>query len=193
MRSRNCTQVWCELSSEISVAFEILVKKLEAEDTEAYQEMMRINYKTFWEIPVPILVIMLCAILVWARFGKTADLTIIIHYPPLVQTTKTIMSNLNMSKLHDIWWNVMIEHDSLCSNALDSWNYRQLSWPFKRGFSFSFATMMKGNHSAHRFRINNFFFFRCRVWCQRRLKWYFIERYCELWFGKMCQSWKKRP
>ena len=103
------------------------------------------------------------------------------------------MSNLNMSKLHDIWWNVMIEHDSLCSNALNSWNYRQLSGPFKRGFSFSFATMMKGNHSAHRFRINNVFFFRCRVWCRRQLKWYFIERYCELWFGKMSQSWKKRP
>ena len=43
---------------------EILVKKLEAEDTEAYQEMMRINYETFWEIPMPILVIMLYAILV---------------------------------------------------------------------------------------------------------------------------------
>ena len=71
---------------------EILVKKLEAEDTEAYQEMMRINYETFWEIPMPILVIMLYAILVWARFGKTADLTIIIHYPPLVQTTKTIIN-----------------------------------------------------------------------------------------------------
>ena len=70
---------------------EILVKKLEAEDTEAFQEMMRINYETFWEIPMPILVIMLYAILVWARFGKTADLTIIIHYPPLVQTTKTII------------------------------------------------------------------------------------------------------
>ena len=91
MRSRNCTQVWCELKSEISVALKFLVKKLEAEDTEAYQEMMRINYETFWEIPMPILVIMLYAILVWARFGKTADLTIIIHYPPLVQTTKTII------------------------------------------------------------------------------------------------------
>ena len=43
---------------------EILVKKLEAEDTEAHQEMMRINYETFWEIPMPILVIMLYDILV---------------------------------------------------------------------------------------------------------------------------------
>ena len=43
MRSRNFTQVWCELRSEISVAFEILVKKLQVKDTEAYQEMMRIN------------------------------------------------------------------------------------------------------------------------------------------------------
>ena len=101
------------------------------------------------------------------------------------------MSNLDMSKLHDFWWNAMIEHDSSCSNALDSWHYRRLSWPFKRGFSFSFATMMQGNQSAHRFRINIVFFFRCRVWCQRRLKWYFIERYCELWFGKMSQSFKE--
>ena len=61
--------------------------------------------------------------------SKTADLTTIINYRPLVQTAKTMMSNLNMSKLHDIWWNAMIEHDSSCSNALDSWNYRQLSWP----------------------------------------------------------------
>ena len=175
---------------------EILVMKLEAEDTEAFQEMMRINYETFWEIPMPILVIMLYAILVWARFGKTADLTIIIHYPPLVQTTKAIIKyHVEFGYVQTTWdwWNVMIEHDSLCSNALDSWNYRQLSRPFKRGFSFSFATMMKGNHSAHKFRINNVFFFRCRVWCQLRLKWYFIERYCELWFGKTSQSWKKRP
>ena len=62
MRSRICTQIRCELRSEISVEFEILVKKLEAEDTEAYQEMMRINYETFWGIPMPILVIMLYAI-----------------------------------------------------------------------------------------------------------------------------------
>ena len=176
MRSRNCTQIWCTLRSAISVTFEILVKKLQVKDTEAYQEMMRINYETFWGISTAILVI-----LPFAISFKQQKLSL------------TIMSNLNMSKLHDIWWNAMIEHDSSCSNALDSWNYRQLSWPFKRGFSFSFATMMKGNHSAHKFRINNVFFFRCRVWCQLRLKWYFIERYCELWFGKTSQSWKKRP
>ena len=35
---------------------------------------------------------MLYAISVWARFGKTADLTTNIHYPPLVQTTKTIIN-----------------------------------------------------------------------------------------------------
>ena len=34
--------------------------------------------------------------------SKTADLTTIINYRPLVQTAKTMMSNLNMSKLHDI-------------------------------------------------------------------------------------------
>ena len=76
------------------MAFEILVKKLQVKDTEAYQKMMGINYETFWSfyhLPFrfePVL-------------GKTADLTII-HYLPLVQTAKTIMSNLNMSKLHDI-------------------------------------------------------------------------------------------
>ena len=180
MRSRNCTQIWSTLRSAISVTFEILVKKLQVKDTEAYQEMMRINYETFWGISTAILVILPFAISVWARFWQNCWPN---HYHSLSSSrsiAKTIMSNLNMSKLHDIWWNAMIEHDSSCSNALDSWNYRQLSWPFKRGFSFSFATMMKGNQSAHRFRINNVFFFRCRAWYQRRLKWYFIERYCEL-------------
>ena len=163
---------------------EILVKKLEAEDTEAYQEMMRINSNAYFSHYV------ICHFglsPLWQNCWPN-------HQHSLSQKLSlTIMSNLDMSKLHDIWWNVMIEHDSLCSNALNSWNYRQLSRPFKRGFSFSFATMMKGNHSAHKFRINNVFFYRCRVWCQLRLTWYFIERYCELWFGKTSQSWKKRP
>ena len=58
MRSRNCTQIWCALRSAISAAFEILVKKLQGKDTEAYQEMMGINYETFWEISTAILVIL---------------------------------------------------------------------------------------------------------------------------------------
>ena len=86
---------------------EILVKKLEAEDTEAYQEMMRINYEKFWEIPIPILVIMLYAISVWARFGKTADLTIIIHYPPLVQITKTIINYHDQFEYVQTTWHLM--------------------------------------------------------------------------------------
>ena len=44
------------------MAFEILVKKLQVKDTEAYQEMMRINYETFWEISTAILVILPFAI-----------------------------------------------------------------------------------------------------------------------------------
>ena len=56
MRSRNCTLY--ALRSEISAAFEILVKKLQVKDTEAYQEMMGINYETFWEISTAILVIL---------------------------------------------------------------------------------------------------------------------------------------
>ena len=62
MRWRNCTQIWCALRSAISVAFEILVKKLQVKDTEAYQEMMRINYETFWGISTAILVILPFAI-----------------------------------------------------------------------------------------------------------------------------------
>lgn len=139
MRSRNCTQIWSTLRSAISVAFEILVKKLQVKDTEAYQEMIRINYETFWGISTAILVILPFAISVWARF----------------------------------WQNCWPNH------------YHSLS------SSRHLATMMKGNHSAQRFRINNVFLFRCRVWCRRRLKWYFIERYCELWFGKMSQSFKE--
>ena len=40
------------------MTFEILVKKLQVKDTEAYQEMMGINYETFWEISTAILVIL---------------------------------------------------------------------------------------------------------------------------------------
>ena len=41
------------------MAFEILVKELLFEDTEAYQEMMMmINYETFWGISKAILVIL---------------------------------------------------------------------------------------------------------------------------------------
>ena len=40
------------------MALEILVKKLQVKDTEAYQEMMGINYETFWEISAAILVIL---------------------------------------------------------------------------------------------------------------------------------------
>ena len=47
MRSRNCTQIRCMLGSAISVAFEISVKNLQVEDTEAYLEMMEIDYRTF--------------------------------------------------------------------------------------------------------------------------------------------------
>ena len=37
-------------SQAISVAFEILLKKLQVEDTEAYHDMMRINHETFCKI-----------------------------------------------------------------------------------------------------------------------------------------------
>ena len=70
MRSRNCTQIWSTLRSAISVAFEILVKKLQVKDTEAYQEMTRINYQTFWGISTAIFFILLFAISVWARFWQ---------------------------------------------------------------------------------------------------------------------------
>ena len=44
------------------MTFEILVKKLQVKDTEAYQEMMRINYETFWGISTAILDILTIAI-----------------------------------------------------------------------------------------------------------------------------------
>ena len=54
----------------ISVAFEILVTKLRVKDTEAYLEMMRMNYETFCEVLTATLVISPFAILVWVRFWK---------------------------------------------------------------------------------------------------------------------------
>ena len=50
MRSRSCKQIWGTLRSEISVAFEIF-GQLRDEDTEAYQEKMRMNFeKKFWRL-----------------------------------------------------------------------------------------------------------------------------------------------
>ena len=68
IRSHNCKQIWRALRSAISVAFEILDKKMRVEDTEAYQEMMAVNYKKFWEILTTILAIKPLVISVWARF-----------------------------------------------------------------------------------------------------------------------------
>ena len=55
------------------MAFEILLKKLQVKDTEAYQEMMRINYEAFWGISMAILVILPLPFRFEPVFGKTAD------------------------------------------------------------------------------------------------------------------------
>ena len=50
MRSRISKQIWRALRSAISVAFEILVKKLRFEDNEAKQKTMRMKYEIICEI-----------------------------------------------------------------------------------------------------------------------------------------------
>ena len=47
-----------------------LVKKLRGEDTEAYQEKMRMNYETFYEILTAFLVILPFFISICARFQR---------------------------------------------------------------------------------------------------------------------------
>lgn len=85
---------------------------------------MTTNYKTLWEILKAILVILTFAISVWAC-GKT-----IINYQDEFERFLTT-------------WHLMVVHDSLYSNARDSWNYDQLSWLFERGLTTSIA--WKGN------------------------------------------------
>ena len=43
MKVRNHKQIWHALRSANLVVFEILVKKLQVEDTEAFQKMMRMT------------------------------------------------------------------------------------------------------------------------------------------------------
>ena len=43
MKVGNYKQIWCALRSVNLVVFEILVKKLQVEDTEAFQKMMRMT------------------------------------------------------------------------------------------------------------------------------------------------------
>ena len=56
------------------MVFKILMKKLRVEDSEAYREIMRMNYETFCKIFTAILHILLFAISVSEpAFSKTAD------------------------------------------------------------------------------------------------------------------------
>ena len=127
--------------SNFPVEFEILVKRIRVEDTEAYQKMMRMKYEPFCEIFTAILVIWPFAISVWARFWQSWWPK---NYHSLYSARSknqkllsTITSNLKMSKIRDSWWWLMIVDDnaykSLCSNARDSWNYHQLSWSSELG------------------------------------------------------------
>ena len=52
------------------MAFEILAKKLQVEDTGAHQEMIRMNYETFCVILTATLIILSLAISVWAPFER---------------------------------------------------------------------------------------------------------------------------
>ena len=79
--------------ARVEVAFEIWVKKLRVEDTEAYQGMRRMSYENiprnfegyFGHITTSHFDLS-------PFFGKTADRNTIIYYHPLVQTTKTIIN-----------------------------------------------------------------------------------------------------
>ena len=79
MKSRDCKQIWRALRPAISVVFEILVKKLRIEDTEAYQEMMRMHYETLCEILTAGLVILPTSTSVLASFWQYADRETIIR------------------------------------------------------------------------------------------------------------------
>ena len=91
MKSRDCKKIWRALRSAISVVFEILVKTLRIEDTEAYQEMMRMNYETLCKILTAGLVILPTSTSVLASFWQYADRETIIRSFKLqfqhVQTT----------------------------------------------------------------------------------------------------------
>lgn len=100
------------LRSAISAAF--VTQELLVENTEAYQEMIIMNYETFCEI----LVILSLAILVWAfeflakLLNQKMSLSIICLFKGK-KLSSTIMLHLNMSKLlfvDDSWWKLIIVH-----------------------------------------------------------------------------------
>ena len=102
-----------------------LVEELRAEDTVAYKEMMRMNYETLSEILMAIepeiskeqVIVLLFLTGRWQTCGSHIALSPP-WLPPLTEKLSctiirsvkrkklswTIMSNLNMSKLHDSWW-----------------------------------------------------------------------------------------
>ena len=120
------------------------VGKFRVEDTEAYQEMIRMNYKTLREILTAILVILPFAVSVWACFWKYCWPK---NYHSLLsarsngknchQLSCGIWTYPNYMVVDDIQWYSMTVYDSTssCSNARDGWKYHPLSWPFKRGLT----------------------------------------------------------
>ena len=75
--------------SNFRVEFEILVKRIRVEDTEAYQKMIRMKYEPFCEIFTAILVIWPFTISIWARLWQSWwPKKPIIPYILLVQKTK---------------------------------------------------------------------------------------------------------
>ena len=86
-----------------------LVKKLRVEDTEAYQEMIRTGYETFFEIFDRFFShVSICHFGLSPFWAKLLTEKLIQHLP-LVQTAKTYR-----------WCFSMIVHDNLRSNARDS-------------------------------------------------------------------------
>ena len=105
--------------------------------------MMTTNYKTLWEILTAILVILPFAISVWACFRQNRWPKNYHLLSPTHSNGKTIINYQDEFERFLTIWHLMLVHDSLYSNARDSWNYDQLSWLFERGLTTSIA--WKGN------------------------------------------------
>ena len=99
-----CTEV-----SKFDGTWNFIAKKLQVEDTEAFQKMMRMNWETFCKI-------LLATCYNYKLFynlpfqfepvlGKTADWRAIFHYPPLVQMEKTIINyHVKFEHVQTTWY-----------------------------------------------------------------------------------------
>ena len=105
------------------------MKKLRVEDTEAYKEMMWMDYEIFYEFFYGYF-----SHFTICHFGLSLFLAKLLIIRPFKQQKYFIDYQVEFENVQTTWLLVIVD-DSSCLNTPDSWNYHKKLWPFERGLT----------------------------------------------------------